>query len=146
MIVVDTNVMVQFVMKGPHSIDADLLMDLDPEWAAPRILMIELRNVLLGFVRRGTINAEEAKTMNAGAAGILENRVFSVPGSQVFDAAMECDLSAYDAEFVALARLLGAQLATLDKAILRGATDVALSLKAIVSHPIQQSAIVSGGT
>lgn len=36
-IVVDTNLMMQLVMKGPHSKDADLLIDLDREWAAPTI-------------------------------------------------------------------------------------------------------------
>lgn len=49
-------------------------------------------------------------------------------------------------KFVALARRLGAQLATLDKAILRGATNVALSLKVLVSYrTIQQSLAVSNG-
>ena len=104
-----------------------------------------MRNVLLGFARKGTITVDEAKTTNADAPEILENRISSVSGSQVIDVAMECDLTAYGAEFVALARRLGAQLATLDKAILRGATNVALSLKVLVSYPIQQSLAVSNG-
>lgn len=104
-----------------------------------------MHNVLLGFAGKGTITVDEAWTTNADAPEILENRIFSVSGSQVIDVAMECDLTAYGAEFVALARRLSAQLATLDKAILRGATNVALSLKALVSYPIQQSLAVSNG-
>ncbi len=30
---------------------------------APRILMSELHNVLIGFVRRGTVTSEQAKAM-----------------------------------------------------------------------------------
>ena len=60
---------------------------------------------------------------------ILGGRITSVEGSQVIDIALECDLTAYDAEFVALARELGVALATSDKAILKGAADVAVSVR-----------------
>ena len=129
MIVVDTNVMVHLLMGGEHGPDAALLLQQDPEWAAPVILMSELRNVLLGFVRRGVFVHDHAKAMTDDAAAILGDRLATVSGDQVFDVALECNLTAYDAEFVALARTLSVSLATLDSAILRGAPDVAVSLQ-----------------
>ena len=129
MIVVDTNVMVDRLVGGENGADAALLFESDPEWAAPTLLVSELRNVLLGYVRRGDLRADQAKAMYDDAAEILGGRITSVEGSQVIDIALECDLTAYDAEFVALARELGVALATSDKAILKGAADVAVSVR-----------------
>ncbi len=91
--------------------------------------MSELRNVLLGFVRRGSLFPDQAKSMTDDAETILADRLATVSGDHVLDVALECNLTAYDAEFVALARTLGVPLATLDGAILRGAPDVAMSLR-----------------
>ena len=129
MIVVDTNVMVRLLEGGEGGVDAALLFESDPAWAAPALLVSELRNVLLGAVRRGDMGTDQAKAMSDHAAEILGGRITRVGGSQVIDIALECDLTAYDAEFVALARELGVALATSDKAILKGATDVAVSVR-----------------
>ena len=64
MIVVDTNVMTHLLMGGEGSADAALLFEQDPEWAAPVILMSELRDVLLGFVRHGALVSDQAKAMS----------------------------------------------------------------------------------
>ncbi|MCY3757488.1 MAG: type II toxin-antitoxin system VapC family toxin [Acidobacteria bacterium] len=131
MIVVDTNVMVRLVVGGADGADAAALFERDTEWAAPSILMSELHNVLIGFVRRGALTSELAKAMSDDAAVVLGGRIASVSGHQVIDVALECGLSAYDAEFVTLARVLGVPLATLDNEILRGAADVAVSLRTL---------------
>ena len=71
--------------------------------------------------------------MHDDAIALLEGCVVGMPGAVVIDVALECGLTAYDAEFVALARLLGVPLVTMDSAILRGAPDVANSLEAFAS-------------
>ena len=70
--------------------------------------------------------------MHDDAITLLEGRVVGMPGEVVIDIALEC-VTAYDAEFVALARLLGVPLVTMDSAILRGAPDVANPLEAFAS-------------
>ena len=132
MIVVDTNVMVRLVVGGADGIEAALLFERETEWAAPGILLSELRNVLVGFVRRGAVTSEQARAMSDDAALVLGGRIAGVAGNQVIDVALECGLTAYDAEFVALARALGVPLATLDNEILHGAPDVAVSLRTLV--------------
>ena len=52
MIVVDTNVMIHLVMGGDEGEDVALLLRQDAEWAAPAILMSELRSA-----RRGGVTA-----------------------------------------------------------------------------------------
>ena len=128
MIVVDTNVVVYFLLGEEWGVNAERLFEQDPEWAAPAFLMSEFRNVLLGFVRRGGMSPDQAKSISHEAAAILGDRVMAVSSSQAIDVALECGLTAYDAEFVALARTLRVPLVTLGGAILRGASDVAVPL------------------
>ena len=128
MIVVDTNVMVYLLLGEERGTNAELLFEQDPEWAAPAILVSEFRNVLLGFVRQGGMAPDQAKSISDEAAEILADRVTAVSSNQVIDVALECGLTAEDAEFVVLARTLGVPLVTLDGAILRGAADVAVPL------------------
>ncbi len=125
MIVVDTNVMTSLVVDGQDAVDSAALLVKDAEWAAPGILLSELRNVLLGFVRRGDLTPDQAKAMCDDASLVLAGRIIRVGGSRVIDTALECGLTAYDAEFVVLARTLGIPLATSDRAILAGAPDIA---------------------
>jgi predicted nucleic acid-binding protein len=128
MIVVDTNVMV-YLLTGSGRGDraANLLME-DPEWAAPPILISELQNVLLEILRTGRLSSADAVEICDDAHAVLSHRVATVPSAQVLDTAIECDLSAHDAEFVVLARRLGAKLVTADEGILAGAPDVAVAL------------------
>ena len=135
MIVVDTNVMASLVVGGEEGADSRALLEQDAQWAAPGILVSELRNVLLGFVRRGELTPEQAKAMCDDASLVLGGRIVSVVGSRVIDTALECDLTAYDAEFVLLARTLGVPLATSDRAILAGAPDVAADPRTLSAAP-----------
>ena len=121
--------MVHLLLGGEHGENAEQLFERDPEWAAPVILTSELRNVLLGYVRRGDLTADQANKMCDDAAEALRGRTATVPSSHVLDIALECDLSAYHAEFVALARTLGVPLFTLDRRVLREASDVAVPLR-----------------
>jgi predicted nucleic acid-binding protein len=128
MIVVDTNVMVYLLTGSPQGEKAARLLAKDPEWAAPPILMSELRNVMVGLIRRGRIRAQDAVDICEDAQAVLGDRVASVPSAPVLSTAARGRMSAYDAEFVVLAQSLGVSLVTADQAILDGAPDVAVSL------------------
>ena len=128
MIVIDTNVMVYLLTGASRGEDAARLLVDDPEWAAPPILLSELRNVMMGLLRRGQIQDQDAVDICEDAQEVLGDRVASVPAPPVLDTAIQSKMSAYDAEFVVLARRLRVPLVTADQAILDGAPDVAVSL------------------
>ena len=138
MIVVDTNVFIRLTVGRDAGGDAARLHQLDPEWAAPPIFISELRNVLLGYVRRGEIDPYRASATCDEAVRVLGNRIDGVPHDRVIDTALECGLSAYDAEFVVLARTLGVFLATSDREILEGAPDVAVSVREAIERARRQ--------
>jgi predicted nucleic acid-binding protein len=127
-IVVDTNVMVYLLTGIGPGEEAARLLARDPEWAAPPILLSEIQNVMVGLMRRGKLQAGDAHDICEDARAVLGDRVASVPFRPVLERAMAGDLSAYDAEFVVLARRLGVPLVSADRAILEGAPDVAVPL------------------
>jgi predicted nucleic acid-binding protein len=128
MIVIDTNVMVYLLTGSSRGEAAARLLADDPEWAAPPLLLSELRNVIVGLLRRGQVQDQDALDICEDAQAVLGDRVASVPAPPVLDTAIRGRMSAYDAEFVVLARRLGVPLVTADQAILDGAPDVAVSL------------------
>lgn len=138
MIIVDTNVFVRLSVGPDAGGDAALLHQLDPEWTAPPIFVSELRNVLLGYVRRGDFDLDRAKATCDEAVRVFDGRIDEVPHDRVMETALECGLSAYDAEFVVLARTLGVPLATLDGEILEGAPDVAVSVREAIERARRQ--------
>jgi len=127
-IVVDTNVMIYLLGDGPHAPAASALLLRDPDWAAPLILLSELRNVLVGSVRRGLVGATDALAMYEDGRHLLADRIPAVDGAATMDVALDSGLSAYDAEFVVSARALGLPLVTADRRIIEAAPDVAIPL------------------
>ena len=91
---------------------------MDPEWHAPVLWRSELRNILTGYRRDGSLTSEDARRIMAAAESGLAGRQHHLPSDRVFDVAERSRLSAYDAEFVALAEILGVRLVTEDRAIL----------------------------
>ncbi len=126
MIVADTSAMTRLVVGGPAGDGAARLLLRDPEWAAPPVLLSELRNVLLGLVYQGSLIVDQARAMCDDAARVLGPRIVTVSSDRALDAALACGMNAADAEFVVLARELGVQLATADRSILTAARDVAI--------------------
>jgi predicted nucleic acid-binding protein len=63
------------------------------------------------------------------ATTLLADRIVHLPGGdRVLSTALECHLSAYDAEFVVAAPSLGLKLVSAAQEILAGAPDVAVPL------------------
>lgn len=128
MIAVDTNVMVYLLTGIGPGEKASRLLSKDPEWAAPSVLLSELRSVLAGLVRSDRLAPSDAVEMCLDAEEILADRIVSLPSGPVLEVALNKGLSAYDAEFIALAQRLGVSLVTADQAILEAAPEVAVGL------------------
>ncbi len=129
MIVVDANVMVHLVTgSAEYGEKAAALLRSDSEWAAPPILLSELRNVFIGFVRRGWVDLTQAVAMHDDAVALLGDRITSVNGAAVLEVAESLRLSAYDAEFIVAAEALRCQLYSLDREILAAVPHLACGL------------------
>lgn len=130
MIVVDSNVIAYTWVRGEQTALAHRLRRLDPDWHAPVLWRSELRNILTGYRRDGSLAGGQVRQIMAAAEAAFAGREHHLPSDRVFAVTERHKLSAYDAEFVALAEILGVQLVTEDRAILKCWPDRALSLEA----------------
>ena len=129
MIVVDTNVLAYLYLPGEYTAIAELLLERDPEWAAPMLWRSEFRNILAGYMRRGRLNFQQAASVQREAESLLAGSEFDVDSLSVLELVRDSDCSAYDCEFIALAVKLESKLVTLDKKLLAAFPKNAVSLK-----------------
>ena len=128
MIVVDSNVVAYYWVNGPLTEIAQRVHEKDPEWHAPVLWRSELRSVLTGYLRDGSLSVTQIARVMAAAEESFASREHIVPSDKVFQIVGETRLSAYDCEFVALANVLGVPLLTADKAVLKAFPDRATTL------------------
>ncbi len=133
MIVVDTNLLVYLYIRSEHSERAEKAFLKDSDWAAPLLWRSEFLNVLTACLRKGIVNLEAAVEIAGEAELLMGGGEFSVGSLDVLKLAAEGYCSAYDCEFVALARELNIPLVTTDKQILAEFPDEATSLEEFVS-------------
>lgn len=130
MIVVDSNILAYLYLPGDYTEAAEALLLRQPEWAAPPLWRSEFRNILTGYLRRGMLSFEQACCLQAEAEALLDGFEFEVNSREVLQLAQDSDCSAYDCEFVALAKQLGTQLLTMDKKVLKAFPQHAVALVA----------------
>lgn len=134
MIVVDSNVVAYFWVNGPLTEIAQRVQTKDSDWHVPILWRSELRSILTGYLRDGSLSAEQITRLMVSAEESFVGREHIVPSEKVFRIAGETRLSAYDCEFVALASTLGVPLVTADKAVLKAFPDRALTMHQFVER------------
>ena len=128
MIVVDTNVVAYLLLPGPQTEAAEALLQAHPTWAAPSLWRSEWRNVLCGYLRRGSLSLEQVIALQEQAETLVIGHEEPVGSDAVLRLAAGSGCSAYDCEFVAAAQQLNAPLITADRALLRAFPATARSL------------------
>ena len=128
MIVVDTNIIAYLLIPGPWTEAAEDLLQAEPVWAAPPLWRSEFRNILAGYLRRGTLGFEQTLALQSTAESLLAGHETSVDSRAVLELVRGSNCSAYDCEFIALARQSGSVLYTLDAKLLAAFPDTAKPL------------------
>ena len=128
MIVVDSSVLAYLLLPSDFRPAAEALLRAEPDWTAPPLWRSEFRNLLAGYLRRGTLSFEKVIAVQLEAEELLADGEYSVESPAVMQLARESCCSAYDCEFVALAVKLNTMVVTLDKQILSEFPKRAVSL------------------
>lgn len=135
MIVVDTNVIASLVLPtSEQSASAVALLEVDRDWSAPVLWRSEFCNILATGVRNRWLNLEQAHEALRVAEELMEGSGFEVAATEVLETAVASRCTAYDSEFVVLARDLGARLVTLDSSVLKAFPEIAVSLREFGGH------------
>jgi len=134
MIVADTNVLAYFYLPSEYTPLTEQLLHMDSSWAAPVLWRSEFRNVLALYLRKGLLSFEQAYSIQTEAEQLLGANEFEIDSFNVLTIANSSTLSAYDAEFVALAQNLDVPLVTLDQKVLNEFPDTAYSPQGLVNR------------
>lgn len=114
MIVADANLMVYLYINGAQMPLVQEVHAKDPRWIVPPLWQSEFRNVLSGYIRRG-MAPYKAKQILKDALNALEPHQVAPSSDPMLDLITESDCTAYDCEFLALARQLDVPPVTADK-------------------------------
>ena len=128
MIVVDTNLFAYLYLPGDQTPHARRALERDAAWAAPLLWRSEFCNVLATAVHTRRVGLGGAIEAMDAATHLMVGREFSVHSADVLRLADASGCSAYDCEYVALARDLGVSLVTADRQLLRAFPEGTVSL------------------
>ena len=128
MIVVDTTLVAYLLLPGPQTAAAEALLEAQPTWAAPPLWRSEWRNVLCGYLRRGSLSLEQVIALQEQAETLVIGHEEPVQSKAVLWLAASSGCSAYDCEFVAAAQQLDASLVTADRDLLKAFPTLTRSL------------------
>ena len=134
MIVVDSNVVAYFWVNGPLTAIARSVREKDPDWHLPTLWRSEMRSILAGYLRDGTLSASQIAGIMSAAEASAAGQEHVVASRAVFEIVGESNLSAYDAEFIALAEALDVPLVTADKGVLKAFPGRALTMQAFAGR------------
>lgn len=135
MIAVDSNIIIYVHVQSEKTDLALRALKKDPYWVAPPLWESEFRNVMAGYIRRRILNLEDAKRITDSALKTMEGREILPPSGLVLDLVAKSDCSAYDCEYVALARHLNVKLVTTDNKILQSFPETAIELGVFSGSP-----------
>lgn len=127
MIVADTNLISYLYIEGAQSPLARQVVLRDSDWAAPFLWRSELRSILIKCLKSGILERNEAFRIMASAEWMMSGWEYDVASDDVLELAATAACSAYDAEFLVLARYLKAPLITKDKELLEKFPGISLT-------------------
>ncbi|MGD0382368.1 MAG: type II toxin-antitoxin system VapC family toxin [Thermoguttaceae bacterium] len=133
MIVIDSNVIGYLFVNSQRTDQAEAALAKDADWRSPPLWRSEFRNVLTLYMRKQLLALEESQKIMGKALQLMAGREYDVASSHVLQLAAGSTCSAYDCEFVALARDLGVPLVTVDKQIITQFPDTAIALDKFVA-------------
>lgn len=118
MIVVDVNVIAYLLIEGEFTKQAQNTFAKDSHWVVPSLWRHEFVNIVSKYLQTGGVNINEAKEIWANAVILFEPNEQQVNFEEVLMISVENNISAYDGQYIALARNLNAPLITEDKQLL----------------------------
>ena len=115
MIVVDVNIIVNLFIEGEHTTAASDLYKQDDQWCCPDIWLHEMTNVMSTYVKHGGVSQKKAAQILNNALAYFLDTTFSISVTDVLNCSLKYNISAYDAEYIVLAKSNKTRLVTVDK-------------------------------
>lgn len=128
MIVVDSNVLAAWSLTGPDAPSAQQLEQRDPVWISPSLWRFEFQNILVKAIWTREMTPEDATRVWMKVSARMSENEYDPPPPNVIALSARHRISAYDANFVALAMEMGVRCVTEDRELQRKFPAIALGM------------------
>jgi len=128
MIVAEVNLVAYLLISGEHTEAASGVLRKDSVWALPYLWRSEFRNILAMHFQHRAMRLSAASLIWDSAASLARHHEYAVDPSAILRLVARQRLTAYDAEYVALAQHLNVPLVTFDRKLQAAAPEVAVSI------------------
>lgn len=128
MIVVDVNIIAYFLIEGERTAKARQLWEVDPQWRVPPLWRHEYLNILATFARHKGADLEDVVMLWQRALDLFGKKEVAIDMADALRVAAETGVSAYDAQYIALAHHLGIFCVTEDQRLIRAFPRIARTI------------------
>jgi predicted nucleic acid-binding protein len=101
----------------------------DPDWWVPPLWRSEFLNVLVQSIRSHSVGERQARALWRLATELFASYEIQPSEEVALELALDRKISAYDAQFVALAAELGVVLVSADRELVRKCPDIAVLIE-----------------
>lgn len=125
MIVADANLVAYAYTPSPYADEVEELGLLDPIWVTVELCRSEFRNLLAAYLRRQWLTLEQINWILEQKERRFEFGYYEVNSAEVMALVATSRCSAYDCEYVALAKKFDVPLITYDRQLLTSFPEIA---------------------
>lgn len=129
MIVADTNLVAQLILNLDLTALAQRIYRRDPDWRLPELWRHEFLNVLACYLRFDKVPVPRLLLAWQKSVELFTASTCEVDMPLALELAGERNISAYDAQYVALARVLSVPLITENRKLRRAAPSETISMR-----------------
>jgi predicted nucleic acid-binding protein len=126
LIAVDTNILIHLWLPTTMTKLAEDVFFIDRHWVAPYFWRSEFRNVTWQYMKRG-LAFNDAITAITHAEDLMDGNEVEVLSNDVMELVYQSGCTAYDCEFVLVAKMKAIPLITLDKELLAKFPKIAIN-------------------
>jgi predicted nucleic acid-binding protein len=134
MIVVDANILAYCWIPGANTPLAKAVLKNDPEWRVPPLWRSECLSILAGYMRSERLTFDQSLGVIKGLERWLRAKEHRPNAEMVLKLIRESRCSAYDCEYMAVAKELGVPLVTEDRLLLETFPHLAVPMHAFIGR------------
>ena len=132
MIIADANLIIYRYLRGPLSGLADRVVRKDEDWRTSTLWRVEFASAAVKMIRGGVVGEADAIAAMTLASHEMSTRELHVPQARVIRIAVRHGISAYDAQYAALAEAFGVICVSADATFTRKAPQLVVSISDFV--------------
>ena len=133
MIAADANIWLYRLIESEMTVQAEAVWKKDNDWKTTRLCLYEVVNALCTYQRVGKLTVSQSEELLQRVSLQIEPAIQEIDLSLTLRLAAQYRVSGYDAQYLALTKMLKVPLVTEDRKLRQAAPDLTLSMQAFLA-------------